>query len=97
MAKIFRLPYELEMKLRRQKRKQFVKINLYGLKFRIRETDTGWICEKGEKVFFKTVWKPYVTYNGLNECYPFLTDERALNGMLEEINDKIIRQFRWNT
>lgn len=58
-------------------------------KFRILKTNKGYIVEYLHYGFLKNKWKPYITYSGLDEAYPYESEQRAKNDLLCEISKQI--------
>ena len=87
-------PYEVVLYCRKMQRKQFVEINYAGLKFRIIETQKGWICERADRNFWgRKVWIPHICYHGSNEPYPYIDDKSAYNGLIEHFKEDTMRLF----
>lgn len=56
--------------------------------FRIRNTPKGFLCEYKEKpsfLWWPSVWKPYLTYTGLDEPYYFSSMESAIEKLKWEV------------
>lgn len=58
-------------------------------KFRISKTNKGYVVEYLEKGVFSNKWKPYSTYLGLNEAFPFTSEQYAYEGLISEIRNQI--------
>lgn len=68
-------------------------LSLNGTRYRIIKTPKGWISQVEVKNFLKKKWKDFDCYNGLSYAFPYKTDEKALSGLLEKINEDLKRQF----
>lgn len=63
------------------------------MNYRIKETNKGWIVQQQVSRWslfgMKTGWKTFITYWGHPEPFPYQTKERAINGLMNEIKEKI--------
>jgi hypothetical protein len=42
---------------------------------------------------FKDKWKPLITYSGLNEPFPFISKQSAINDIIEKIKKDFYQQL----
>lgn len=60
------------------------------MKLRIIKQKDGWHVEKAVKKWYGGIkWKPFITWLGLGEVYPFKTYKDA--------EESMIRKVKWNT
>lgn len=58
--------------------------------YRISKDNNGYFAEKEYKsVFFKTKWKPYITYFGSDVCYYYNTKEQAVEALNKKIKEEV--------
>ena len=64
--------------------------------FRIIKRDSKYFVEYLEKkatIFNKAIWKPYITWSGLNSAYAFYTYNSALDELTIEVRRNAIINY----
>lgn len=59
-------------------------------KYRIKETEKGFITQYKEYGIFNHVWRPFITWSGLDTAYPYSSRMNAENALLMEIKKQYI-------
>ena len=93
MATVKYFPYVLQIKLRKIQQQQIHFFKIFEMTIRLRKISTGWISEYKQKGFFKDKLKPLITYSGLNEPFPFISKQSAINDIIEKIKKDFYQQL----